>query len=279
MMRYRLEWPGRRALVRTFQGGLFLGLCGVSGCQSPPPVVETDTGTLLDSVSAEVSNMALLADRGDRKATGNYGVLLGQSGEWDKAVPILQSPAEQGEVSAQYALADILLKQGKMQAGAHWMQQAANQGMSVAQRRLARLYARGDGVVRDDKRAFYWDMKAAQQGDPEAQNNVGAAYSQGRGVAFSAEEAFSWYQRSARQGDIWGQFNLAGAYLAGAGTPANAGVAYAWYTVVLKHAEGGLKQMAGQLQQQAMSQVTRTGRVKQANALADTYIQRYATGE
>lgn len=278
-MRYRFAWPGRRALVRTFFWGVFLSFCGVSGCQSSQPVVETDTGMLLDSVNAEVSNLALLAHHGDRKATVDYGVLLGQAGNWEKAGSILHFPAEQGEVSAQYTLADILIKQGKMQAGAHWMQLAAQQGMPAAQRRLARLYARGDGVVRDDKRAFYWDMKAAQQGDPEAQNNVGAAYSQGRGVAFSAEEAFSWYKRSARQGDIWGQFNLAGAYLAGAGTSVNAGVAYAWYTVVLKHAEGELKQMAEHLQHQSMNQVTRTGRVKQANALADTYMQRYATGE
>ncbi|HHL2713089.1 TPA: tetratricopeptide repeat protein [Yersinia enterocolitica] len=183
--------------------------------------------------------------------------------------------AQQGKCDAQLTLAGVLLNQGHAAEAARWLQRAAVQGSPEAQRRLARLYAQGRGVTRDDKRAFKWEMKAAQQGDALAQNNVGAAYSHGRGVPVSASNAVEWYARAARQGYALAQFNLAGAYLSGTGTPMNAGVAYAWYATVLAQADGPLKQAAGTLQQQAQVQVQRTGRIEAAQALAASYLQRY----
>ncbi|WP_424540674.1 hypothetical protein [Sinorhizobium medicae] len=45
----------------------------------------------------------------------------------------------------------------------HWFQKAAQQGHARAQFNLAMMYARGEGVARNDALAFEWMQKAANQ--------------------------------------------------------------------------------------------------------------------
>lgn len=51
-----------------------------------------------------------------------------------------------------------------------------------AQYYLAIMYAEGDGVNVDKRKALYWYIKAAEQGYSEAQYNLGLIYLQGDGV-------------------------------------------------------------------------------------------------
>ncbi|MFM5161326.1 tetratricopeptide repeat protein, partial [Aeromonas veronii] len=80
------------------------------------------------------------------------------------------------------------------------VQQAAEQGLAVAQLNLGVRYATGRGVAQDDKQALAWTRKAAEQGHADAQFNLGVMYATGRGVAQDASQAVAWYHKAAAQG-------------------------------------------------------------------------------
>ena len=56
------------------------------------------------------------------------------------------------------------------------------QGDADAQYKLARMYAKGEGVPEDDAEAVKWFRKAAEQGHAESQFLLGAMYALGEGV-------------------------------------------------------------------------------------------------
>jgi len=70
-----------------------------------------------------------------------------------------------GISDAQYALA-VMLRDGvggkpDASAARDWFEQAAEQGHGPAQLALARMYAQGAGIARDNERAFFWASVAA----------------------------------------------------------------------------------------------------------------------
>ncbi len=78
----------------------------------------------------------------------------------------------------------------------------ARLGESGAQCELAKLYYLGkEGVMEDNKRAFYWFMKSARQGNRIAQFYIGECYRRGDGIDEDKDEAKEWYQKAAEQGD------------------------------------------------------------------------------
>ena len=95
---------------------------------------------------------------------------------------------------------------------------AAQKGYADAQNRLALRYTRGEGVPKNEKKAFELYMKAAQQGHMKAQYNVGVCYSDGDGVEEQKEMAFEWFLKSAEQGYDIAQIHLAECYYYGEGT-------------------------------------------------------------
>lgn len=58
----------------------------------------------------------------------------------------------------------------------------AAKGNAVAQNALGFMYANGQGVPQDYKKAMEWYRKAAEQGFASAQSNLGVMYAEGRGV-------------------------------------------------------------------------------------------------
>jgi uncharacterized protein len=65
----------------------------------------------------------------------------------------------------------------------------AEQGNVGAQQVVGFMYARGQGVAKDDREALKWYRLAAQQGNVGAQVELGFIYVQGRGVAQDYPEA------------------------------------------------------------------------------------------
>jgi hypothetical protein len=98
-----------------------------------------------------------------------------------------------------------------------WYQKAAEQGDASAQLNLGLMYATGQGVAKDERKAFEWYQKAAEQGDASAQFNLGLMYDAGRGVAKNRRKAFEWFQKAAEQGDAGAQNNLGVMYWYGQG--------------------------------------------------------------
>lgn len=87
--------------------------------------------------------------------------------------------------------------------------QAAEQGDSAAQVRLANCYYNGEGVNKNYPEAVKWYKKAAEQGDVYAQYKFGRCYDFGEGVIKDQTEAVNWYKKAAEQGLADAQYNLA----------------------------------------------------------------------
>ena len=65
----------------------------------------------------------------------------------------------------------------------------ANQGNAAAQFSLGVMYARGDGVLKNDKTSIQWYTSAAKQGYVLAQYNLGLIYEFGNGIPKDYETA------------------------------------------------------------------------------------------
>jgi len=107
----------------------------------------------------------------------------------------------------------------------------AEAGNASAQFNLGLMYAKGEGVPKDDAEALRWYRKAADQGNALAQSNLGVMYANGRGVPKDDAEALRWYRKAADQGNAPAQSSLGVMYAIGEGVPKDDAEAYAWYNL------------------------------------------------
>ncbi len=112
----------------------------------------------------------------------------------------------------------IAYEHGEYQVAFEIFKQLAEHADADSQHSLAVMYANGDGVFVDDKKAVVWNRKAAEQGNAKAQNDLAFAYEFGNGVLEDNEEAVKWYQKSAAQGYAKAQYNLGSLYYNSHGT-------------------------------------------------------------
>lgn len=90
----------------------------------------------------------------------------------------------------------------------------------------------GDGVPRDNTKAFEAFLRSAELGHVPAQYKVGVAYAYGEGVEKDPEQAVHWYRKAARKGYALAQRNLGIMYLNGDGIPQNKPLAFAWQSIL-----------------------------------------------
>ena len=89
----------------------------------------------------------------------------------------------------------------------------AEKGSAEAQFNLAGMFAKGYGVVMDEKKSFDWYKKAAEQGHPKAQYNLGVMYIIGGGTPKSLSEAKHWLNLAYENGIedveiLWNKYEL-----------------------------------------------------------------------
>ena len=84
---------------------------------------------------------------------------------------------------------------------AKWCRLAAEQGLKEAQRKLGKMYSKGEGVPEDDVEAAKWYRLAAEQGLPQAQLDIGLRLGVGQGVPKNTIEAYKWLNLAASQGN------------------------------------------------------------------------------
>jgi TPR repeat protein len=87
-------------------------------------------------------------------------------------------------------------------------QTLADQGDANAQINLGALYDSGKGVLEDPATAVKCYLLAALQGNRQAQYYLGLRYANGRGVPRDISAAAEWYFKTAQQGFASAQFNL-----------------------------------------------------------------------
>jgi TPR repeat protein len=109
--------------------------------------------------------------------------------------------------------------------------EAAERGDPVAEHELAQMYATGDGVPQDERKATAWLERAAAHGGVEAQYELGIALRDGRGTLQDDVRAFELMQRAAGVGNLHAQYELGRMYLVGIGTRVDKVKAYTWLNV------------------------------------------------
>jgi hypothetical protein len=109
----------------------------------------------------------------------------------------------------------------------------------VAEYKLSRMYARGNGVETDKKKAQMWLERAAQHGNSDAQYELGNALREGFGVVQDYERAVKWLQQAAMSGHADAQYSLAQMYRSGMGVPTDNAKAYVWFNLAAAHDVAG----------------------------------------
>lgn len=142
------------------------------------------------------------------------------SGDFKTALSLWKPLAEQGAAQAQYYLSGLYARGegvGKDQATAlKWLTKAAGGGYAAAQFNLANQYFQGAGIAQDFGKARHWWQLAADQNLSKAAFNLGSLYYQGKGVDKDMAEALRWYRKAADIGSIEAKVVLAKLEEAGA---------------------------------------------------------------
>ena len=105
----------------------------------------------------------------------------------------------------EYKIKDIVTSRGTLE-----LQVIKNN--DLAQHSLGKMYATGEEVAQNHKKAFEWYQKAADQGYAPAQHSLGNMYENGKGVAQSFDKAVKWYKMAADQRYAPAQYDLGSMY-------------------------------------------------------------------
>jgi hypothetical protein len=134
-------------------------------------------------------------------------------------------------------LSEALIRYAKLDypAAHRMLAPLADNGDAVAQEILGFMYARGEGVRRDDAAAFHWFTLAAEAGRPEAQFELGRIYRDGVGVAADGKTALQWLLRAADQGKADAYDAVAELYLGRSGIAADPAAASEWFHRAAEH--------------------------------------------
>lgn len=169
------------------------------------------------------------------------------------AAPRLEQLANAGDPQAQMLLGLQEIGTDSTDA-AKWLGAAAQQGIPVAQYRIATLYAQGRGVPADAAKAFHWYAAAAKGGNRKAMSNLALDYAQGSGTAKDPQQAALWFSKAAALGLVDAQFDLAVLYERGLGVPQSLIDAYRWYLVAAKAGDRESKDRVDALSSQLSAQ-------------------------
>ena len=93
----------------------------------------------------------------------------------------------------------------------------ADSGDAAAQFEVGRALLLGQGVSRDEKKAFEWFSKAAEQDHAESIAGLAVIYREGRIVAKDEERARALFERAAEGGSLMAAYNLGIMFMNGVG--------------------------------------------------------------
>ena len=119
-------------------------------------------------------------------------------GDLPEAMRWLRQAADNGHAQAQVDLGDLLDKAEFNEQAFELYQKAAVQDNIDGMFHLAMLYAKGEGVEKNQQLAMRWFIGAAEAGDARSQNLVARAYEFGKaGIPVNRDKALYWYRRAA----------------------------------------------------------------------------------
>ena len=140
-----------------------------------------------------------------------------------------------------YKLGILLEQGGDSKAAFDWFVSAAERGHIDATYRLARAYAEGRGVLRNDKLAVLLFQTAVKAGHRDAMGGLGLMYFAGRGgLQRSSGKAEALLRSAAQGGSAQAMYNLANLY-ARSGSDRKADLSMAFVLLELA-AQNGIKE-------------------------------------
>jgi localization factor PodJL len=218
------------------------------------PVVETATTTTPDDglASDSIDDAAPRAKASSQSPPPEPEAKAQKTSETEAGVGsiTLEAAATKGDAVAQYDLGLQRIAAGNSQEGLSLLRRAANQGLAMAQYRLAKLYERGEGVPTDLAQAKLWTERAAAAGNRKAMHDLGVFFARGEGAPFDETAAFRWFRQAADLGVADSQFNLGVLYQQGRGAEQNLTEAYHWYLVAARGGDADAKSHAAGLETQ-----------------------------
>jgi len=173
-------------------------------------------------VKEKIALLKVMADQGDREARWELAqIYMGKRDgpDWDKAIPLLQSAAEQDHVEAQYQFA-LALGRGygnesntpEINKAIPWFKKAAEQDHVGAQFQFAVALVEGYGNelnTHEVNKAIPWFTKAADRGHLQSQYMLAFFYEIGEGTPKNIWKAIDYYTLAAKQGHVDSQYDLA----------------------------------------------------------------------
>lgn len=186
------------------------------------------------SRAEEICTAAIAANPASDQAKAWLARIHFYYGEYDAALPLLESAAGADNPLAQQLLADILIEGlGDVPVdeprAITLLEASAAAGFAPGQNSLAVSYERGQGVEQDLSRAAQLYAAAAKQGLPVAEVNLGVLYAEGSGVVEDDERATQLFMSAAEKGDAGGMNSLGVSYEIGEGIDIDLDLAMQWY--------------------------------------------------
>lgn len=150
-----------------------------------------------------------LAKKEDVKAQYNVGLIYANGLGVEKDIPQAQlwyeRAAKQGNGSAQYNLAQLYHVEGLKDPHAYekakyWYDKSITSGVKEAYNNLGALYLNGQGVEKDEEKAFRFFQQGAKKGDEAAKVNVAVLYAWGENVTHDKMKAYEYLKSALKAG-------------------------------------------------------------------------------
>ncbi len=127
--------------------------------------------------------------------------------------------------------------------GLSYLTRAAKAGNADAELAMGYFSLKGNGGMKQDEtKAVEYFTKSAEHGNRDAQYNVGLAYARGQGVLKDFKKAYGWFEKAAYQNDAGAQYNLGVMTINGEGVTADPLTAYVWFRLAKENAYDGAEE-------------------------------------
>ncbi len=195
-----------------------------------------------DDNSGEIeAKISAAAGQGDPEAQIAIGHLYERGECFSTAVGWYEQAAKNGNSDAQVRLAWFYFDgRGALRDRAHasdLFRCAADQGDFRAHLQLAWMFENGVGIERDTQIAHELNRKVEESTNTETLREVASMYSRGNGVERSERRATQLYRRAAELGDSFAQYLLGCAYERGEGVAKNYNMAALWFRKAAEQGE------------------------------------------
>ncbi|MEY3089770.1 MAG: hypothetical protein RL113_86 [Pseudomonadota bacterium] len=150
-----------------------------------------------------------LAKKGDPKAQYNLGLMYangeGVQKNIQKAKQWYEKAAMHGHGAAQYNLGKLHHIDAKKDPSRYvkakeWYEKSSEAGVPQAFNNLATLYMNGEGVAKNEQKAFELFLEGANKGDDASAFNVALLYGWGEQITHDKMKAYTYLKRALKGG-------------------------------------------------------------------------------